>query len=281
MNERFIASLLAEGQRPADLIGLLLLYTHGRRDGLDELRACPFHELLLRGADVSALRPTGRFGWGPLTGLPGVGPAPVRGMRPLPHPEGRRPQRRRGVDGAPARIGWSLRRLGRRRPRCCPTGRPPKCTRRSSRRRPPGLRLVRGLGLRLGGTAGPRAGTRPRAHPSHALPRRARDRRPVRDLAPEPRGDLADALCTASGAACTVPGRTGRTAGGRPGGRWPGSAAPRSTRSPKMWNASRSRAPGSLRVRHGVAPRRDLRLRDRRPLPRRPPDRGLAVMDTD
>ncbi|MGP3683449.1 DUF6183 family protein [Streptomyces sp. IBSNAI002] len=68
MNERFIASLLAEGQRPADLVELL--YAHGRRDGLDGLRSCLFHELLLRGADVSALRPTGRFGWSPLGWLP-------------------------------------------------------------------------------------------------------------------------------------------------------------------------------------------------------------------
>ncbi|MCX5192498.1 DUF6183 family protein [Streptomyces sp. NBC_00249] len=70
---RTVASLLAEAQRPADLAELL--YDRPRRDGLDEIRACLFHELLLRGVDMDALWPlrmwrAARPEWHTLSWLP-------------------------------------------------------------------------------------------------------------------------------------------------------------------------------------------------------------------
>ncbi|MFD3533753.1 DUF6183 family protein [Streptomyces sp. NPDC058664] len=62
---RFVASLLAEAQEPADLAELL--YDRPERDELDELRACLFQELLLRGVDTEAFRP--------LRAWPVVGPS--------------------------------------------------------------------------------------------------------------------------------------------------------------------------------------------------------------
>ncbi|MEV8342669.1 DUF6183 family protein [Streptomyces niveus] len=71
----FVASLLAEHQRPADLTAAVL----GRRDRhrLDGLRACLFHELLMRGVDLDAFQGRdvrswlyGRFGPHRLTWLP-------------------------------------------------------------------------------------------------------------------------------------------------------------------------------------------------------------------
>jgi hypothetical protein len=56
---RLLASLLAEAQRPADLAELL--YDRSERDKLDELRACLFHELLLRGVDPEEFRPLRRW----------------------------------------------------------------------------------------------------------------------------------------------------------------------------------------------------------------------------
>ncbi|MGW7469140.1 DUF6183 family protein [Streptomyces xantholiticus] len=56
---RVIASLLAEAQQPADLAELL--YDRMERDKLDELRACLFHELLLRGVDTEDFRPLRRW----------------------------------------------------------------------------------------------------------------------------------------------------------------------------------------------------------------------------
>ncbi|MCX4545430.1 DUF6183 family protein [Streptomyces sp. NBC_01565] len=68
-----VASLLAEAHRPADLAELL--YDRAERDELDELRSCLFHELLLRGVDMAALRPlrdwpASRPGWHFLSWLP-------------------------------------------------------------------------------------------------------------------------------------------------------------------------------------------------------------------
>ncbi|MGW7172161.1 DUF6183 family protein [Streptomyces xanthophaeus] len=65
---QFIASLLAEAQRPDELAELL--YRRPVSDGLDVLRACLFHELLLRGVDVKALRPVARQDWFALSWLP-------------------------------------------------------------------------------------------------------------------------------------------------------------------------------------------------------------------
>ncbi|WP_157850877.1 DUF6183 family protein [Streptomyces exfoliatus] len=55
---RLVASLLAEAQEPADLAELL--YDRTERDRLDQLRACLFHELLLRGVDPEAYPPLRR-----------------------------------------------------------------------------------------------------------------------------------------------------------------------------------------------------------------------------
>lgn len=57
----FVASLLAEHQQVADLTAAVL----GRRDRyrLDELRACLFHELLLRGVDVDAFQGRDVYSW--------------------------------------------------------------------------------------------------------------------------------------------------------------------------------------------------------------------------
>ncbi|MET9555974.1 DUF6183 family protein [Streptomyces sp. NPDC006645] len=57
----FVASLLAEHQRAADLTAAVL----ARRDRyrLDELRACLFHELLIRGVDVDVFQGRDRYAW--------------------------------------------------------------------------------------------------------------------------------------------------------------------------------------------------------------------------
>lgn len=57
----FVASLLAEHQRPADLTAAVL----ARRDRyrLDELRACLFRELLIRGVDVDAFQGRDIYAW--------------------------------------------------------------------------------------------------------------------------------------------------------------------------------------------------------------------------
>ncbi|WP_405619715.1 DUF6183 family protein [Streptomyces sp. NBC_01508] len=57
----FIASLLAEHQRAADLTAAVL----ARRDRyrVDELRACLFHELLIRGVDVDAFQGRDVYAW--------------------------------------------------------------------------------------------------------------------------------------------------------------------------------------------------------------------------
>ncbi|MEU8487498.1 DUF6183 family protein [Streptomyces sp. NPDC048641] len=55
VHPRFVASLLAEHQDPADLAATV--FDRPRADRLDELRACLFHELVLRGVDIDAFRP--------------------------------------------------------------------------------------------------------------------------------------------------------------------------------------------------------------------------------
>ncbi|CAM5464573.1 DUF6183 family protein [Streptomyces narbonensis] len=72
-NLRAIASLLAEHHRVADLADAV--FDRVERDRLDELRACLFHELVLRGVDIDdfpGLRswPLVRPGWHPLAWLP-------------------------------------------------------------------------------------------------------------------------------------------------------------------------------------------------------------------
>ncbi|MFG2296375.1 DUF6183 family protein [Streptomyces sp. NPDC048603] len=72
---RFVAALLAQAQRPADLAELLYDGQGLKRKRLDELRACLFHELLLRGVDARELRPVAfwlafRGGWHRLSWLP-------------------------------------------------------------------------------------------------------------------------------------------------------------------------------------------------------------------
>ncbi|MET4922578.1 DUF6183 family protein [Streptomyces sp. PSRA5] len=87
---RFVASLMAEHQRVADLAAVV--FDRGERDRLDDLRACLVHELVLRGVDVDTFHEVrswlrGRPGWHPLAWLPvgrrdlevGVG-FPTRGM---------------------------------------------------------------------------------------------------------------------------------------------------------------------------------------------------------
>ncbi|MFF7603094.1 DUF6183 family protein [Streptomyces mirabilis] len=70
---RFVASLLAEHQQVADLAATVFDRRESAR--LDELRACLFQELVLRGVDIDtfpALRswPLVRPGWHPLAWLP-------------------------------------------------------------------------------------------------------------------------------------------------------------------------------------------------------------------
>lgn len=70
---RFVASLLAEHHRVTDLAETVFERSEWER--LDELRACLFHELLLRGVDVDAFPPLRswplvRPGWHPLAWLP-------------------------------------------------------------------------------------------------------------------------------------------------------------------------------------------------------------------
>ncbi|MFF7205429.1 DUF6183 family protein [Streptomyces sp. NPDC008141] len=70
---RFVASLLAEHRQVADLAATV--FDRSTWDQLDELRACLFHELVLRGVDIDELLPL-RFwryelpGWHPLAWLP-------------------------------------------------------------------------------------------------------------------------------------------------------------------------------------------------------------------
>lgn len=73
LEQRFVASLLAEHHRVADLAAVV--FDRSERDRLDELRACLFHELVLRGVnanDFPPLRswPYGRPGWHALSWLP-------------------------------------------------------------------------------------------------------------------------------------------------------------------------------------------------------------------
>jgi hypothetical protein len=68
----FIASVLAEHQRVPDLVATV--FTQSEWKKLDELRACLFHELLLRGADTETRGPLrdwtlARPGWHPLAWL--------------------------------------------------------------------------------------------------------------------------------------------------------------------------------------------------------------------
>ncbi|MEU5163800.1 DUF6183 family protein [Streptomyces sp. NPDC020875] len=70
---RLVASFLADAQRPEDLAELV--FEHAGSDGLDDLRGCLFHELLLRGVDMESswpLRswPLVRPGWHALSWLP-------------------------------------------------------------------------------------------------------------------------------------------------------------------------------------------------------------------
>ena len=69
----FVASLLAEHRQVSDLVATVFDEDEWR--GLDELRACLFHELLLRGADTESRGPLRswtlvRPGWHPLAWLP-------------------------------------------------------------------------------------------------------------------------------------------------------------------------------------------------------------------
>lgn len=69
----FVASLLAEHHQVTDLAATV--FDRSERDGLDELRACLFHELVLRGVDTDSfpqLRSWSfvRPGWHPLSWLP-------------------------------------------------------------------------------------------------------------------------------------------------------------------------------------------------------------------
>ncbi|MFE4679906.1 DUF6183 family protein [Streptomyces sp. NPDC056721] len=73
LHPRFVASLLAEHQEPADLAATVFDRPHS--DRLDELRGCLFHELILRGVDVDDFRPLRtwtivRPGWSALAWLP-------------------------------------------------------------------------------------------------------------------------------------------------------------------------------------------------------------------
>jgi hypothetical protein len=70
---RLAASLLAEAQPVADLADVV--FDRDGRDRLDELRACLFHELVLRGVDTADFRPLDawhrhRPDWHALTWLP-------------------------------------------------------------------------------------------------------------------------------------------------------------------------------------------------------------------
>ncbi|MGJ3558070.1 DUF6183 family protein [Streptomyces sp. INA 01156] len=51
---RFVASLLAEHHQATDLAATV--FDRSERDRLDELRACLFHELVLRGVDIGSSR---------------------------------------------------------------------------------------------------------------------------------------------------------------------------------------------------------------------------------
>ncbi|MEV5880412.1 DUF6183 family protein [Streptomyces sp. NPDC052101] len=69
----FVASLLAEHQQVTDLVATVFDRREWKK--LDELRACLFHELLLRGADTDTRGPLRdwtlvRPGWHPLAWLP-------------------------------------------------------------------------------------------------------------------------------------------------------------------------------------------------------------------
>ncbi|MEU1626775.1 DUF6183 family protein [Streptomyces sp. NPDC020096] len=73
LRPHFIASLLAEGQPVADLAAAV--FDRNERDRLDELRACLFHELVLRGVDTNDFPPLTywplvRPGWHALCWLP-------------------------------------------------------------------------------------------------------------------------------------------------------------------------------------------------------------------
>ncbi|MFE5022556.1 DUF6183 family protein [Streptomyces sp. NPDC056656] len=73
LHPRFVASLLAEHQEPADLAATV--FDRPRADRLDELRGCLFHELVLRGVDIDDFRPLRtwtivRPGWSALAWLP-------------------------------------------------------------------------------------------------------------------------------------------------------------------------------------------------------------------
>jgi hypothetical protein len=73
LHPRFVASLLAEHQEPADLAAIV--FDRPRTDRLDELRGCLFHELILRGVDIDDFRPLRtwtivRPGWSALAWLP-------------------------------------------------------------------------------------------------------------------------------------------------------------------------------------------------------------------
>ncbi|MGW6140220.1 DUF6183 family protein [Streptomyces sp. NPDC055144] len=73
LHPRFVASLLAEHQEPADLAAVVFDRPH--TDRLDELRGCLFQELILRGVDIDDFRPLRtwtivRPGWSALAWLP-------------------------------------------------------------------------------------------------------------------------------------------------------------------------------------------------------------------
>ncbi|MCX4679216.1 DUF6183 family protein [Streptomyces sp. NBC_01433] len=70
---RFVASLLAEHHQAADLAATV--FDHREWDRLDDLRACLFNELVLRGVDIDVFPPLRswpqvRPGWHPLAWLP-------------------------------------------------------------------------------------------------------------------------------------------------------------------------------------------------------------------
>lgn len=72
--DRFVASLLAEHHKVNDLASTV--FDRGEWKRLDELRACLFHELVLRGVDVDAFPPLRYWlivqpGYHPLAWLPG------------------------------------------------------------------------------------------------------------------------------------------------------------------------------------------------------------------
>ncbi|MDI3417940.1 DUF6183 family protein [Streptomyces luteolus] len=73
VQSQFVASLLAEHQRVADLAATV--FNRRKRDRLDDLRSCLLHELVLRGVDVEASWPLrfwslARPGGRPLNWLP-------------------------------------------------------------------------------------------------------------------------------------------------------------------------------------------------------------------